>query len=169
MLEVLQVPYEDKSLLSNLIQFYRYDSSEFDQNELTNHGVYLYKYLDHQWTDEYRKPFYIKVDGELAGFVLVLKDIPKDYVKVSTAVQTNIISDFFIMRKFRNKGYGQQTANFIFNTFRGAWEVRQTPQNKPANLFWKKVINDFTEGDYEEFILDNERWKGPVQVFENKD
>ena len=57
MLEVLQVPYEDKSILSNLIQFYRYDSSEFDQNELTNHGVYLYKYLDHQWTDEYRKHF----------------------------------------------------------------------------------------------------------------
>lgn len=35
---------------------FRDDTSEFDGHELTNHGVY--KYLDHQWTDEYRKPCY---------------------------------------------------------------------------------------------------------------
>lgn len=94
MLEILRVPYEDKIILNSLIQFYRYDSSEFDGYELTNHGVYLYKYLDHQWTDDYRKPFYLKINGELAGFVLVLTDVPKEYVKASTSTQTNVISDF---------------------------------------------------------------------------
>jgi len=169
MLEILQIPYEDKIILNSLIQFYRYDSSEFDGHELTNHGVYLYKYLDHQWTDEYRKPFYIKVSGELAGFVLVLKDVPKEYVKVSVATKTNVISDFFIMRKFRNKGYGKQVANFIFNTFKGTWEIRQTLQNRPANLFWNNVINEFTSGEYEEITLSNKSWNGPVQVFRVKD
>ncbi|MGV2964879.1 hypothetical protein [Paenibacillus sp. AGC30] len=69
------------------------------------------------------------------------------------------------MRKFRNKGYGKQVEYFIFNTYKGTWEIRQTPQNRPANLFWNKVINEFTDGDYKEFILDNESWNGPVQVF----
>lgn len=169
MLEILQVPYEDKMILNSLIQFYRYDSSEFDGHELTNHGVYLYKYLDHQWTDEYRKPFYLKINGELAGFVLVLTDVPKEYVKASAATQTNVISDFFIMRKFRNKGYGKEVAHFVFNTYKGTWEVRQTLQNRPANLFWNKVINEFTDGNYKEIILDNENWNGPVQVFQMKE
>lgn len=32
------IPYEDKSLLYNLIQLYRYDSSEFDGHVLNRHG-----------------------------------------------------------------------------------------------------------------------------------
>nr|WP_216855259.1 hypothetical protein [Paenibacillus alba] len=59
------VPYEEKSVLYNLIQLYRYDSSEFDGHVLNHHGMYLYKYFDHQWTDEYRRPFIVKVDGEI--------------------------------------------------------------------------------------------------------
>ncbi|SFL99287.1 hypothetical protein SAMN04487943_10677 [Gracilibacillus orientalis] len=70
------VPYEDKSVLSNLIQFYRYDSSEFDGHVISQHGLYLYKFLDHQWTEEYRHPFIVKVDGEIASFVLVILDVP---------------------------------------------------------------------------------------------
>lgn len=71
------VPYEDKLVLSNLIQLYRYDSSEFDDHKLGQHGLYLYKYLDHQWTEDYRRPFIVRVDGEIAGFVLVVLDVPR--------------------------------------------------------------------------------------------
>ncbi|GIP29374.1 hypothetical protein J23TS9_45040 [Paenibacillus sp. J23TS9] len=167
MLEIIKVPYEDKVVLNHLIQFYRYDSSEFDDHVLNNHGVYLYKYLDHQWTDHYRHPYFLKVDGELAGLALVLSNVPKEFVKVSTAEETNVISDFFIMRKFRNKGYGKQAAHKIFNEFKGTWEVRQTTKNTPANTFWNKVINDYTAGEYTEMIVDDEKWHGPIQVFQN--
>ncbi|MBS4199123.1 GNAT family N-acetyltransferase [Bacillus sp. FJAT-49732] len=162
------VPYEDKVVLSNLIQLYRYDSSEFDGHILGQHGLYLYKYLDHQWTEDYRRPLIVKVDGEIAGFALVALDVPRDFTKLSNAEKTNIISDFFIMRKFRRKGIGKQVAFSIFKQFKGVWEVRQTYENKPAYAFWKKVISEFTkDSSYQEEMLESELWHGPAMVFQS--
>ncbi len=31
----------------------------------------------------------------------------------------------------------------------------------------RKVIDEFTNGNYREVILDNERWRGPVLIFDN--
>ncbi|NUU77632.1 GNAT family N-acetyltransferase [Paenibacillus xylanilyticus] len=165
MLEVTAIDYEDKHVLHNLIQLYRYDSSEFDGHGLTKHGLYLYKYLDHQWTDTFRYPLMIRVNGELAGFALLMLAVPREFVHVSVASETNVISDFFILRKFRNKGYGKQAAFQIFDLFLGAWEIRQTLANKPANQFWNRVIHDYTEGMYREKVLNEEHWTGPIQVF----
>ncbi|MEK3886223.1 GNAT family N-acetyltransferase [Bacillus sp. FSL K6-3431] len=143
-IELSLVSYEDKTILYHLIQLYRYDSSEFDDHVLNQHGLYLYKFLDHQWTDEYRRPFIVKIDGEIAGFVLVSLDLPKEFTKLSTSDKTNVISDFFIIRKFRRKGIGKKVAFSIFNQFRGGWEIKQTISNKTANVFWKNVINEYT-------------------------
>lgn len=167
MLEVSLIPYEDKTILHQLIQLYRYDSSEFDGHALTQHGVYLYKYLDHQWTEDFRRPLMFKVDGEIAGFALVILAVPKEFVKVSDASETNVIGDFFVMRKFRGKGYGREAACTIFDRFPGRWEVRQTSKNSPANRFWNKVIQSYTKGVYKEVVLHEEKWDGPVQVFDS--
>ncbi|MCP1156813.1 GNAT family N-acetyltransferase [Bacillus infantis] len=165
---LLLCPYEDKAVLSNLIQLYRYDSSEFDGHVLSQHGLYSYKYLDHQWTEEYRRPFIVKVDGEIAGFVLVILDVPREFTKLSNEKKTNVISDFFIMRKFRGRGIGRHVAFSIFEQFKGVWEVRQTSENKPAYAFWKKVIAEFTiDSSYQEEILESNLWKGPVMVFQS--
>ena len=92
-IDVSLVPYEEKTILYNLIQLYRYDSSEFDGHVLNKHGLYLYKYLDHQWTRGlYERPFIVKVDGEIAGFALVSLDVPKEYMKLSSAEMTNTYS-----------------------------------------------------------------------------
>ncbi|ACT03170.1 GNAT family N-acetyltransferase [Paenibacillus sp. JDR-2] len=166
-IELLQVAYEDKTILNNLIQLYRYDSSEFDGHVLNNHGLYLYKYFDHQWTDEYRRPLMVKADGEIAGFALISLDVPKEYMKWSTAEKTNVISEFFIMRKYRRKGLGRHVACLLFEQFTGIWEVRQTANNQPAYTFWKQIISKYTNNDYLETILQNEKWNGPVFVFES--
>ncbi|WP_336765722.1 hypothetical protein [Paenibacillus sp. USHLN196] len=52
-IEIVLVPYEEKTVLYNLVQLYRYDSSEFDGHVINDHGLYLYKYFDHQWTDNF--------------------------------------------------------------------------------------------------------------------
>ena len=69
-IDVSLVPYEEKTILYNLIQLYRYDSSEFDGHVLNKHGLYLYKYLDHQWTEDYRRPFYSKSGWGNSGFCI---------------------------------------------------------------------------------------------------
>jgi hypothetical protein len=41
------------------------------------------------------------------------------------------------------------------------------PQNVAAQAFWRRVIGDYTAGHYEDIVLDNDNWHGPVQVFDN--
>lgn len=168
-IQVSIVPYEDKTVLYNLIQLYRYDSSEFDGHVLNEHGYYLYKYLDNQWTEDYRRPFIVKVDSEIAGFAFVILDVPKEFIVLSLAEKTNVISDFFIMRKYRHKGVGKKVAFFLFDQFSGTWEIRQTSGNKNAYQFWKKVICEYTGTTImQEKFLSNEKWNGSVMVFNSQ-
>ncbi|GIP39722.1 acetyltransferase [Paenibacillus sp. J31TS4] len=168
MIDVALVPYEDKTILYQLLQLYQYDSSEFDGHALNQHGFYLYRYFDHQWAEEYRRPFLVRVDGELAGFALVSLGVPQAYMKLSTAEGTNTITEFFIMRKFRGKGVGKEVAVTLFNRFPGAWEIRQTSGNKNAHAFWRRVLASYKgEGGYREEQLQGDSWDGPVQVFES--
>ncbi|SDW19575.1 GNAT family N-acetyltransferase [Paenibacillus sp. CF384] len=168
-IEVMVLPYQDKTLLYQLIQLYRYDSSEFDGHVLNEHGFYLYKYFDHQWTDDYRRPYLIRVDGEIAGFALVSLDVPPEYMKLSTAERTHTIGDFFIMRKYRRIGVGRVAAQFIMEQHRGFWEIRQTAANTYAHSFWKQVISDYVgEGNYQEKLIQTDQWNGPVFVFRSE-
>jgi predicted acetyltransferase len=152
----------DKSILRNLLELYQYDFTEFDRADIGDSGKYGYRYLDHYWTEPDRHPFLIKVSGKLAGFVLVSK-----YNYLSTDEDTRVIAEFFIMRKYRRRGIGTQTAFNILDSFPGHWQVAQTTENIPAQEFWKPVIDQYTDGHFTEHYLDNETWHGPVLAFDN--
>ncbi len=62
---------EEKSVLRNLLELYNYDFSEFDHADLDAHGFYGYGRLDHYWTEPGRYRFLVRVDGKLAGLVLL--------------------------------------------------------------------------------------------------
>ncbi len=114
------------------------------------------------WSEDDRWAFLVRVDGELAGFVLVGPD--------GTQRDTQYdIGEFFILRKFRGQGVGQRVAFDIFDRFRGRWEVRQVVQNKPATAFWRKVVDRYTGGNYHELPepVQNAEWTNVVQTFDN--
>lgn len=142
------------------MELYEYDFSEFSNSDLDENGRYGYKYLDNYWQEENRHPFFIKVDDKLAGFVLVNKH-------TYLSDDANAIAEFFILKKYRRGGIGSNAAKQIFDMFPGKWEVTQTNQNKDAQKFWNKVVNEYTNGNYKEVVLDNEKWKGPVLTFDN--
>jgi predicted acetyltransferase len=157
---ILPVPLEEKPVLRNLMHLYLYDLSEFDHTDVGPHGLFEYKFLDHYWTEADRHAFFIKVDHHLAGFVLVNR-----YSIVLEHAYT--VAELFVMRKYRRHGLGSQVAKEIFDRFPGEWEVRELFGNIPAHRFWRKVIGDYTGGQYEETMLNDERWKGHVQTFCN--
>jgi predicted acetyltransferase len=70
-IEVQQASLEDKAILRNLLELYAYDFSEFDQCDVDAHGLFGYNRLDHYWTEPGRYPFLVRVEGKLAGLVLV--------------------------------------------------------------------------------------------------
>lgn len=159
-IELTLAGLEEKALLERLMELYLYDFTEFDQADVDGQARYGYPYLDRYWEEPGRSPFLIRVDGVLAGFVLVF-----EYSLLSTP--GHMIAEFFVMRKYRRMGVGKAAAFVAFARFPGHWEVSQIFQNLPAQNFWRKIISEYTHGSYREVVLDNENWQGPVQTFEN--
>lgn len=161
MITIQNVEYEHKSTLRNLLELYKYDFSEFDPEDVNENGLYDYKYLDHYWTEEGRHPFFIRVDGKLAGFVLVRM--------MGTNEQSQPIysvAEFFVMKKYRKLGVGIIASTEVFNRFRGIWKVAQIESNKPAQIFWRKAIERYTNNNFQEVREDE--WDGPIQTFSNE-
>ena len=150
---------DEKGLLERLMELYLYDFSEFDGADVDEQAQYGYPYLERYWAETGRTPFLIRVDGILAGFVLVF-----EYTLLG--IPGHMIAEFFVMRKYRRMGVGRLAAFAAFDRFPGHWEVSQIAENIPAQNFWRKVIAEYTRGNFREVMLDDEAWKGPVQVFE---
>jgi predicted acetyltransferase len=159
-LEISPAALEDKPLISRMMQLYLYDFSEMTGFDLDPQGCFLYPYLDHYWSEPNRYPFVIRFDGKLAGFVLVNQH---------THIPGNewSIAEFFVLRKYRRKGIGKRVAFDIFNRFHGKWEIYQIPENKTAQVFWREVIDEYTQGNYTVKDHDAEGNPGVIQCFEN--
>ena len=57
-----------------------------------------------------------------------------------------------MLRCFRRQGISEAMARGqTFDTFRGFWQVMQIAENHAAIAFWRKVIGDYTGGNYREF------------------
>lgn len=161
-IKIEKIEIAQKPVLRNLMELYRYDFSEFDQEDVSDFGLYGYEYIDHYWTEEGRHPFFIKVDDRLAGFALI-----RQVHSSENSSKINYVSEFFVMKKYRGKGIGKTAAVKIFDMFLGEWKVSEIETNKPAQVFWRKVILEYTKGNFEEIREDD--WEGPIQKFSNKE
>jgi predicted acetyltransferase len=143
--QLLRASPECKNAINNLMQFYMYDFSEFIHLDVEADGSFAaYANLEDYWEDEFHKfPYIIKQDEKLIGFVLVrcIESAVRNYFS---------IAEFFIMKKYRREGIGKAVAIQLFNLHTGQWEVYQKETNKPAQVFWKNVINEYTNGQFKE-------------------
>jgi predicted acetyltransferase len=161
-IEVLDATEQDRPILSNLIQFYLYDFTAFMPWDVPASGRFGDDDLDGCWTTDDRHPFLIRVDGKLAGFAII------DHLSHLTGNREIWdVGEFFVMRKYRKRGVGEHVARLLFDRFRGRWEIRQLAKNVDAQTFWRKVINRYTSGQFEEVQWNDARWRGSVQIFDN--
>jgi predicted acetyltransferase len=143
-MDISMVPVKigEKEILRNLLEKYDYEFSQYDNRDVNDLGLYGYDYLDCYWTEENRFPFFVKVNGKLAGFIMV-----NDYLE--SKINTNYtLSEFFIMYKYRRQGIGKYIVNNIFDKFKGKWQLKFHPKNEVSKNFWIKTINEYTKGKY---------------------
>jgi predicted acetyltransferase len=159
-IEVRLAAAEERPILRRLMELYLYDFSEFDGADLGPLGLYDYPFLDLYWTEEGRFPYLVRLNGQLAGFVLVSR-----YSVLTGNPDAWVMAEFFILRKYRHRGIGEWVARWVFDQHPGAWQVSEIPQNQAAVAFWRKVVARYSGGNFEEQLLNNERWQGPVQFF----
>ncbi|MGW5354212.1 hypothetical protein ACWERV_27295 [Streptomyces sp. NPDC004031] len=67
-IEMVPVAAQDKTVLGNLVQLYQYDFSDVRGYDVTPHGTFVYRFLDHYFTEDDREACFIRIDGALAGF-----------------------------------------------------------------------------------------------------
>ncbi len=161
-IDLIEVKETEKSVLRQLMELYAYDFSEFDDADVNKHGFYGYPYFDYYWTEAARHPFFIKVDGNLAGFVLI-----NDYCYVVKEIGAKSVAEFFVMRKYRGKGIGKIIAFQIFDKFPGKWEVIQHGNNEPSKIFWERIISAYTNGKFKQKKATTEDWEGQALIFDN--
>lgn len=152
--------WQDKPVLSRLLELYQYDLSEVWPQKLNTHGEYGFA-VDRYLRNPRLRAYLFSVAGDYAGFGLVDPD-------VSLPENEFWMGQFFVMKRYRRLGVGTQAARFIFDQFRGKWEVGQMPLNTAAQAFWRRTIAEYTQGRFVEHELHDERWDGLLQCFDNR-
>lgn len=132
----------DYTTIQNMARFYVYDMSEylgFDEGwEMPEDGLYECINFKKYWEKGDAFPFLIRYKNELAGFAII------DKKGSDSSIDFNV-AQFFIIRKFKNKGIGRYVAHELFDRFKGIWEVMVIPENLGAYRFWKKIINAYSD------------------------
>lgn len=118
-----------KPVVRRLLELNAHDFSEFDGRDVSEHGEFGYRYLDHYWSEpEDRRALLIRCDNTIAGVALVRRGAPHE------------VAEFFILRKFRRRGVGLQAARDVLRTWLGEWETHEVPNNEGAVSFWRRAI-----------------------------
>lgn len=147
-LKLVPASLKDYQTIQNMARFYVYDMSKYlgDEEgwECPEDGLYECIDFKKYWQEEDSFPFLIRYKTELAGFVIIDKKGSEPKIDYNVA-------QFFILRKFQNKGFGKYIAHQCFDRYRGLWEVMIIPGNEGAYRFWQSTIRDYTNNQFSEY------------------
>lgn len=146
-LHIIPASLSDYPRIQNMARFYVYEMSRYCGSlegwEMPEDGLWECIDFKHYFTLPENKAFLVRVNHELAGFVLL------DHLGTLPETEWNM-GQFFITAKFQKKNIGLQVAEQIFSRHPGRWEVAVIPENTGALTFWRKTISHFTKGHYTE-------------------
>ena len=149
--QLIPATISHSNALHSLAQFYQYDFTEYLPGDVNDQGQYPYMDVRRYLTEKDHRAYLARVNGRLGGFVLV-KDRPEQRDRPG-----RYLAEFFVMRPYRRQGIGRLLAFQTFDTYRGYWELAVVGPNIPAQIFWRKVVDEYTQGHFEEFTtLDSE-------------
>ncbi|MBE6935668.1 MAG: GNAT family N-acetyltransferase [Ruminococcaceae bacterium] len=143
MLELIEAGREQETVLRNLLEKYLCEFSQWEQLDVDEDGLYGYEWLDYYFAEEPRHAYLIRVDGKLAGLVMV-----SNYPEVPEEPMDYAISEFFILPKYRRQGYGKAAFFRVLDLHPGKWQLKRHPKNRESVYFWNQVIAEYTGGKY---------------------
>lgn len=154
--ELIPATRADEGRLSNLLELYAHDFSEFSDIEIGDDGRFGYPHLRRYWEEEGRRAFVIKSDGRLAGFAFVMKGS-----RVSGDAGAWDVAEFFVLRGHRGRGVGREAAHALWSMMRGRWEVRVMETNRAAAEFWARAVAAFKGAEVRPRLVEQNgvRWR----------
>lgn len=139
-----------KDILYRLLQYSLFEESLRDLNDINEEALFEYPWFENYFTEEEREACFIraKETGRLLGFVMINTCMQK-------SSSGHSIAEFMVLPKFRRNNIGKKAAFMCFARYPGNWEVSPSYGSEQAYLFWKKVIDEYTDHNsrYEDGIF----------------
>ncbi|WP_070886106.1 GNAT family N-acetyltransferase [Pseudomonas argentinensis] len=135
-IELIPTGVEHLPLIRNLYQFYAYESSGWEQEDVEVDGrFYVHQpHLQRYWQDEGWSAQLILADGFIAGFLLL--EACED-----AAVADMEFADLFLLRKYRRLGIGRAVLQQRVSDGR-RWLVCCYEQDELAHAFCRQVLGE---------------------------
>jgi predicted acetyltransferase len=154
-LEVFRATAQQQAVVSNLLELYAHDFSEFLDVKPGEDGRFGYGNLELYWSNAERHPFLVRLNGVWAGVILVKKGS-----QASGDPEVWDMAEFFVLRGFRRSGIGTRIAMDVWGKFPGRWEIRVMGRNEAAVQFWRQAVSLFAgdSASTSQFEKDGVRW-----------
>lgn len=134
------------------MQFYLYDIAALDQWDIREDGQYGNpERIESFWIVDQYERFFIRVDEVLAGFVLTSHKFADGNARI------HVVSEFFVLRRYRRTGVGRIIATRLFEEVDGTWEILVMRSNTPAQKFWATIISDHIGKGHREFTVSQDK------------
>lgn len=134
-IELLPTTADQQALIANLLQFYAYESSDWEQEDIEVDGrFYIHEpHLKLYWQEPDWSANLVLVDGFIAGFLLIERsELP--------GVAALEFADLFILKKYRRLGIGQALVEQVIVAGGGNWVISFYEQDSQARQFWHTVL-----------------------------
>ncbi|QKE64533.1 GNAT family N-acetyltransferase [Aquipseudomonas campi] len=134
-IELLPTSADQQALIANLYQFYAYESSDWEQEDVEVDGrFYIHApHLQRYWQEPDWSASLVLVDGFIAGFLLIERsELP--------GVDALEFADLFILKKYRRLGIGRALVEQVMVAGGGRWVVSFYEQDNLARQFWQRLL-----------------------------
>jgi predicted acetyltransferase len=149
-LEVVPAMAADKETIANLIQLYLYDMTDEGVWPIGADGRYAYEFLERFW----QHPYLLRLDGELAGFALVI-----DKCVLTGEKPCWFMAEFFVLRGYRRRGIGRQAVAGVLARHPGRWHVAATHSHVRSEAFWARALDGRVGLATRELTFEGEEWR----------
>lgn len=149
-IELLKTHPEQADLIRNLYQFYAFESSDWEQEDVEADGrFYIHEpHLQRYWHSPGWGAYLVLVDGFIAGFVLIeASEVP--------GINALELADLFILKRYRRQGVGSAVARQFLADTGSAWLLRYHAEDRPAAGFCQALLASLARA-VEELVLDDE-------------
>lgn len=139
-IELIPTTADQAPLIANLYQFYAYESSDWEDEDIEADGRYYIHepHLARYWSDAGWSASLILVDGFIAGFLLIERS-------ELVGIEACEFADLFILKKYRRLGIGRALAQQVMGDG-GTWLLRFYAEDELAAAFCRSVLADLPVG-----------------------
>ena len=121
----------DKPTITNLIQLYLHDLTDYMPFPVGSDGRFEYDFLERFW----RYPYFIMSGEEIAGFALVIDECP-----LTGRTPCWFMAEFFVLRAYRGRGLGRAALDLALEAHPGSWHIAVPHANSAAQQFWPRAL-----------------------------